>query len=180
MSEKNPGTGELRLRLTVPYVLHEVLAVVERRGSRGVSYDPLSTRNPVPWSSDCPECRAGKVKAPLKVRRAIQAMCTAKMTSPTSYTVQVVVGKDARYYLSAARGKNNGWSVRSRSAGSDPHHKRFWNRVPPGDTRNPVLRRTVSLLLSAREDTTAQTWCDDSSQRMESPHPHAAPAASRS
>lgn len=172
VSKKQSPGSELRLHLTVPYVLHEVLAVVGRRNSRGVSYDPLSTRDPVPWLSNCPECRGGKVAAPLKVRRAIQTLCTARVTSPTSYTIQVVVGKNTRYYLSAVRGRNNGWSVRSRSTRSDPHRKHAWTKIPLGDTRNPVLRRTAAMLASARSASGTQLWLDHSLSGAESPHPH--------
>jgi len=147
---KRPSS-ELRLLLVVPYVQTEVLAVVGRRSSRGLAYDPLSTRDPVPWSRDCPECRAGRIKAPLKVRRAIQSLCTARLTSPSTYAtrletgktlgprydVQVVVGKNARCHLSAAYVKNGDWvvSVKTRNQ----------------DFRSPVVRRTMQMLSRAYE-----------------------------
>lgn len=153
--------SELRLRLTVPYVLTEVLAVVGRKNSRGLSYDPLSTLKASPWDSTCPECRAGKSEAPLKTRRAIQTLCTARLTtrkaSEPSYDVLVVVGKDARCHLSATYVRSEKWVV----------------RVKTRNPRSPVLRRTVAMLQSASMLAEASgEWHDDFLRKMSPEHPH--------
>jgi len=165
-SEKTRGE-ELRLRLTVPYVGTEILAVVGGKSSRGVAYDPCSTRDPVPWSRDCPECRAGRVAAPLKVRRAVQAMCTARMVSPSSYGLQVVVGKNTRYYLVTLCAKDGSQATRViKKRNQDP--------------RSPVLRRMVAMLTSARESPeTPRNWHSEALERLSTPHPHVEQRAPR-
>jgi hypothetical protein len=156
-SEDRRLGGELRLTLTVPYVHHDVLVVVGRRCSRGVAYDPLSTRAPVPWRGDCPECREGRFEAPLKVRRAVQAMCTARLVRPSRYDVQVVVGRNAKCRLSASLVSNE-WVVKVGTRSQSP--------------RSPVLRRTSAMLASARSAAGTQLWLDHALSGAESPHPH--------
>ena len=166
------ASSELRLLLllTVPYVQTEVLVFVGRRGSRGVAYDPLSTRDPVPWSSDCPECRAGRIAAPLKVRRAVQTLCTARMTSPNSYDTQVVVGGDPRYYLQALRA----WDL---SDGIERWAVAVAGKTRSQDLRSPVLRRTIDMLTLGRAVPATQNWLVLDELRTKTPHPHDARAA---
>lgn len=158
--KKQPGS-ELRLRLTIPYVLTEVLAVVGRKNSRGLSYDPLSTLKAIPWDSACPKCRAGKSAAPLKTRRAIQTLCTARLTtrkaSEPSYDVLVVVGNNTRCHLSTTYVRGEKWIV----------------KVKTRNPRSPVLRRTVTMLQSASMlAEPSGEWHDDLLRKLSPEHPH--------
>lgn len=49
----------------------EVLCLLLSDRILGVAYDPRSTKPPVPWSSECPHCRAGKQDLPPATRQEI-------------------------------------------------------------------------------------------------------------
>lgn len=188
---KQPSS-ELRLRVTIPYVHTEVVAVVGRNHSRGFAYDPLSLRDPIFWDGDCPKCRAGvftSEECRLKVRRAIQTLCTARLAAPStgtahpksgktrgpSYSVQVVVGRDARYHLTASLKEDGRWEVLVRKSRNKTW---LWSNVLVPPPRSTVLRRTIAMLESARDvSRIKEEWQADF--LLETTCPHAL-AASRS
>jgi hypothetical protein len=190
-SEEQRRGSELKLRITIPYVHAEIVTIVGRKHSRGFAYDPLSLRDPTFWDGDCPRCRAGKFAnrgCKLKVRRAIQTLCTARLTSLStyatrlksgktrqpSYSVQVIVGRDARYHLTASLEEDGRWEILVRKS-----RNQVWSNVQVPPFKSPVLRRTVAMMESARDVSgIEEKWREESLQ--ETTCPHALAAARRS
>lgn len=134
----------------------EVLLIEGRGISMGVVYDPRLTTPPVPWTSTCPHCRAGRsqVKS-MHVRREIK-MLTSRARSPRG--PQYLVPTIGRPLLLTLReGRREPIEICS------PPKKRSPRRVAPMTLaralrrhRSPILRRCLRFLCSGRPASPAE------------------------
>ena len=161
--------GIKNLIFKVPYTGIEILAIIEDDKMRGVIYLPNKLAKPIPWLSTCPHCRKGKQKGcPIKVKRAVQTLCSIKPEHPIEKQPQLSSQdkkcKDAyiftlpNHYQLYVRRNTKEWMMRVRNPKSTTT---LWVRRladknesfegPIRDFRSPMLLRTLKLFFSARE-----------------------------
>lgn len=146
--------GAKALIFTVPYTDIEILAIIEDNRMRGVIYRPHKLAKPIPWLSTCAHCRKGKQKGcAIKVRRAIQTLCSIAPERPDAYKFtlpnhhQLYTRRDARGWVMRARKPRSTTALWARKlAGEDESFE-----GPIRDFRSPMLLRTLKLFFSARE-----------------------------
>lgn len=164
----------MRLIFTVPYTCHEILTNVEEKQACGIAYDPLSTTAPVSWASNylnyrhrtCYPCETTNgvtmtyLKLPLKTRRAVRILCTARLVK-SGYKVRVMTGAKTTHTAIARRdptGKH--WTIIVKKLkGPTLTIDDSARTISPGgsnrDFESPVLVRTIRMLASARDATDA-------------------------
>ena len=149
--------GAKSLVFSVPFTDIKILSVIDGDGMRGAIYDPRKLSRPIPWLGKCPHCRDGEQEGlPLKIRKLIQVLCTAKPEGPDGYGLTL-----PNKYKVGARRDSRGWGVRVRKprSRSSLHMVKLDGAEPTGiqesarDFRSPVLLRTLKMLFSAREAT---------------------------
>jgi len=147
--------GAEALIFSVPCTDVKILAIMERNGMRGAIYNPYKLADPVTWLSSCPHCRAGKQKKiPVKIRRAIQFLCSIKPDGPDGYKFTL----PNRYILKTWQ-TSWGWEIRVRKPGNGdilhmskpPGSEPIELRESPRGFRSPMLLRTLRMLFSARK-----------------------------
>jgi hypothetical protein len=161
MCRKNPRPRRKRPTATLyvdPYSGHEVLAIEQsvegnEKSLVGVAYDPRSTASPVPWSSDCPHCLAGRqLSLTIHEKREIKLLLSQKQIGfgtrydvPTNgRTLSLLCWRERKTWRAKAWGKK-GTLEASRRPGE--------KIVYEGDLRtyqSPVLRRCIMFLSSAK------------------------------
>ena len=108
----------------------------------------------MPWLDSCPHCREGLQKGlPIKIRRAIQVLCTIQPDGPDGYRFTL-----PNRYRIGARMTESGWGLRIRKPanGATLHVVKMDGQEPIGlqesarDFRSPILLRTMKLLFSAQ------------------------------
>jgi hypothetical protein len=146
---------------TDPYSGVEILQISQDDVVVGICYDPRKTLAPVPWSSSCPHCRAGRQKdLSIHTKRAIKMLLSGKSAkrrrggSTRSVAVYSLPTNASSIALSheivgkkhVFRARKDGRVLVFRGApGSKLSHE--------GDLRafqSPILHRCVRLLFSAR------------------------------
>jgi hypothetical protein len=142
---------------TDPYLGTEVLLI--QRGDRtfGVAYDPRKTVLPVPWSSDCPHCLAGRFKeiSPHLRREIVMLLSQRAGESCVRYRVPTNGHPLTLYYW--ARGKTHHARItRSRQRlriTRRPGNPRLEYVGDPHLFQSPILHRCLRFLFSARKAT---------------------------
>jgi hypothetical protein len=147
--------GAKAMVFSVPYTNVKILAIIDEGRMRGAIYNPYRLTKPMPWMDRCPHCREGKQKGiPVKIRRAIQILCTIHPDGPDGYRFVL----PNRYRIGARR-TEKGWGIRIRKPanGATLHVVKLEGQEPIGlqesarEFRSPMLLRTLRMLFSAVE-----------------------------
>ena len=145
--------GAKAMVFSVPYTNVKILAIIDEGRMRGAIYNPYRLTKPMPWMDRCPHCREGKQKGiPVKIRRAIQILCTIHPDGPDGYRFVL----PNRYRIGARR-TEKGWGIRIRKPanGATLHVVKLEGQEPIGlqesarEFRSPMLLRTLRMLFSA-------------------------------
>jgi hypothetical protein len=145
--------GARAIVFSVPYTDIKILALIDDDSMRGAIYNPYRLTKPMPWMSKCPHCREGQQRGiPVKIRRAIQVLCTIRPDGPDGYGFTL----PNRYRL-GARMTERGWGIRIRKPGNGAtlHVVKLEGQEPIGlqesarEFRSPILLRTLKMLFSA-------------------------------
>ncbi len=148
----------MQLIFPVPNTSYEIMVFADDMKTVGIAYDPLSTRPPRSWTSECERCQLDDRSIPLKVRRAIRSLSTIVLVARGGYSIKVHTGKKHSHTIWVKAGLKD-WhlSIRCRkqkllspmkitgckgTITSQAGSMRKW--------RGPVLVRTIRMLLGAR------------------------------
>ena len=138
---------------SVPYTNVKILAIIDGDRMRGAIYNPYQLTKPRPWMDRCPHCKEGQQRGiPVKIRRAIQVLCTIQPDGPDGYKFTL----PNRYRIGARR-TEKGWGIRIRKPanGATLHVVKMEGQEPVGlqesarEFRSPILLRTLRMLFSA-------------------------------
>jgi hypothetical protein len=148
-------SGAKSLIFSVPYTDIKILAIIDKERMRGAIYNPYRLTKPMPWLDRCPHCREGlQGGIPVKIRRAIQILCTIQPDGPDGYKFTL-----PNRYRIGTRLTPKGWGIRVRKpeSGDTLHVVKMKGKEPMGlkesarDFRSPILMRMLRMLFSARE-----------------------------
>ena len=147
--------GTKALIFSVPYTDIKILSLIDEDEMRGMIYNPYLLTKPMPWTSNCPHCREGKQKGiPVKIRRAIQILCTIQPDGPDGYRFTL-----PNRYRIGTRLTERGWEIRilKTKRGATLYVVKLEGKDPVGlqasarEFRSPLLLRTLKMFFSAEK-----------------------------
>jgi hypothetical protein len=143
------------LIFSMPHSNIKILTLINKDRMKGAVYNPYMLTKPIPWSSKCPHCKKGQQKEmPLKIRRAIQILCSNEPDGPSSY--KFTLPRNCQIWIHFT---SRGWRTMVRKIGDkgSPCAVKLSGTEPMGfqestpKSRSPILLRTLEMLFSARE-----------------------------